>query len=325
VFYIIVLWALILAACTPTSTPAEPQGADAQPPAAESEATEPAAPEGPAATEPAAAEPEPAMEHVNVPADPPTSGAELLGDHSTVSSLNPGRALVGDRFALGRFERPYNAQTMDVYFPHLDLVEAAFYVEDAMWVYVVVTTVGRDSNDAFGAKYGMEIDLDQYGHGDFLILVDQPASAEWTTQGVTVYADTNVDVGGFYAINEDSVGASGDGYEDQLFDQGSGDDPDLAWVRLDPNNPNSFQIAFKQALLGGEPTYTAGLWAGTELDPALFDFNDHMTHEAAGAANPELAAFYPIKGLAELDNTCRLGIGFNPTGQEPGICDSQVQ
>jgi hypothetical protein len=318
VFYVLVLWALLLSACTATPAPAEPESGEAQPPAAESEATEPAAPEEPAATE---AQPEAA--HTNVPGEPPASGGEILGDHSTVSSLNPGRALVGDRFALGRFERPYNAQTMDVYFQHLDIVEAKVFVEDATWVYVVVTMVGRDANDAFSAQYGMEIDLDQYGHGDFLILVSQPASAEWTTQGVSAYADTNVDVGGLYAVNEDSAGASSDGYENTLVDQGAGDDPDLAWARLDPNNPNSFQIAFKQSLLGGEPTYTIGLWAGTTLNPALFDFNDHMTHEQAGAANPDIANFYPIKGLSELDNTCRIGIGFNPGGQEPGICEPQ--
>jgi hypothetical protein len=48
-----------------------------------------------------------------------------------------------------------------------------------------------------------------------------------------------------------------------------------------------------------------------------------MKHEDAGAANPDIANFYPIKGLSELDNTCRLGIGFNPSGVEPGICVSQ--
>jgi hypothetical protein len=62
------------------------------------------------------------------------------------------------------------------------------------------------------------------------------------------------------------------------------------------------------------------MWAGTNLDPALFDFNDHMTHAQAGAAEASLENFYPIKGLAELDNTCSMAIGFEPRGNEPGLC-----
>jgi hypothetical protein len=315
---------LVLAACGLPAQPSAPQPAATEPPAAQPEATEPAAAES-GATEPAAAEPQAGstVQHTNVPGEPPATGGEHLGDQSTVSSLNPGRALVGDRFNVGRFERPYNANTMDVYFPYLDIVGATFHTDDATWLYVVFNLVGRDANNALPGKYAIELDLDQYGHGDFLILVDHPASTDWTTQGVQVFADANVDVGGQRAVLEDSVGAGSDGYEVTLFDQGVGDDPDLAWARLDPNDPNSFQIAFKQTLLGGEKTYTAGLWAATELDPALFDYNDHFTQEQAGAANPDIASFYPIKGLSEMDNSCRIGIGFNPSGAEPGICTPQ--
>jgi hypothetical protein len=321
---ILMLCGLILGACTSSQQSSAPQPVSTEAPPAEPEASETAVSE-PEIVEPEAGDPgtETAIQHTSQPAEPPPSGAEILGDHSTITSLNPGRALVGDRFSSGNFERPYNANTMDVYFPHLDIVEADFYVEDAAWVYAVITLVGRDADNVFSGMYAIELDLDQYGHGDFLILVDHPAAADWTTQGVYVYADTNVDVGGQRAVLEDSVGAASDGYENTLFNQGAGDDPDLAWVRLDPNDPNSFQIAFKQSLLGGEKTYTAGVWAGTVLDPALFDYNDHFTHEQAGAANPDLPNFYPIKGLSELDNTCRYGIGFNPSGIEPGICESQ--
>lgn len=66
-----------------------------------------------------------------------------------------------------------------------------------------------------------------------------------------------------------------------------------------------------------------GAWAGNQaLEPALFDFNDHMTHEQAGTSLIELENFYPIKGLAELDNACRVAIGFVPSGNEPGLCIS---
>lgn len=316
-FSIILLCGIILTACSFTAQPTEP-------PTAASNATEaPAA--GLEATQPAVVQPEagPAIQHTNVPASPPTSGGEKWGDHSKISSLSAERALLGDRFSNGKFERPYNANTMDVYFPQLDIDRAVVYPEDATWVYAVITMVGRDANNSFTGQYAIELDLDQNGFGEFLIMADNPASTDWTTQGVRVYKDGNADIGGVKPFLADSDGAGSDGYEVVLFDQGTGDDPDLAWVRLDPADPNSFQIAYKQSLLAGEKTYTAGLWAGTHLDPALFDYDDHFTHEQAGAANPEFANFYPIKELSELDNTCRQAIGYDASGAEPGICPVQ--
>ncbi|MFN3821601.1 MAG: T9SS type A sorting domain-containing protein, partial [bacterium] len=47
-------------------------------------------------------------------------------------------------------------------------------------------------------------------------------------------------------------------------------------------------------LLKGDTSYMAGAWAGAEsLDPAKFDFNDHMTHEQAGTALVQLENIYP--------------------------------
>ena len=316
-FSVILLFGLILTACTSATQPSEP-------PAAVSAATEaPAA--GLAATEPAVVQPDagPAIQHAAVPASPPTSGGEKWGDHSTVSSTSAARALLGDRFSNGKFERPYNANTMDAYFPQIDIDRAVIYPEDAAWVYAVITMVGRDANNSFTGQYAIELDLDQNGNGEFLIMVDNPASTDWTTQGVRVYKDGNADIGGVKPFLADSGGASSDGYEVVLFDQGAGDDPDLAWTRLDPADPNSFQIAYKQSLLAGEKTYTAGIWAGTHLDPAVFDYDDHFTHEQAGAADPEIVNFYPIKDLSELDNTCRQAIGYDASGLEPGGCSAQ--
>jgi hypothetical protein len=318
-FSIILLCGLILAAC---SSATQPQSTE--PAAAESNATEAPTAEVKAAA-PATAQPEaaPVIQHKDVPASPPTEGREKWGDQSTVSSINAARAFQGDRFSEGKFERPYNANTMDVYFPQLDIDGAVIYPVDATWVYAIITMVGRDANNSFSGQYAIELDLDKNGRGDFLILADHPASSDWTTQGVQVYKDANVDIGGVKPMLADSAGASSDGYEVVLFDQGIGDDPDLAWVRLDPADPNSFQIAFKQSLLNGEKKYTAGIWAGTHLDPALFDYNDHYTHEKAGAANSEIKNFYPIKDLSELDNTCRYAIGYDASGLEPGICPKQ--
>lgn len=64
-----------------------------------------------------------------------------------------------------------------------------------------------------------------------------------------------------------------------------------------------------------------GAWSGEDdLNPALFDLNDHFTHEAAGEALKDLQYYYPIKQLSELDNTCRMNVGFTPTEPILGLC-----
>jgi PBP1b-binding outer membrane lipoprotein LpoB len=319
-FSIILLCGLIVSACasaTPTPAPQQTvEPAAMQSPAPQAEATQ-----APAAQPQASPEPSSDVKHSAVPGNLPVSeNAKKWGDQSTISSVNKARALGGDRFTVGKFERPYNSDKMDVYFPNLDIDRVVVYPDDPTWIYAVITMVGRDTNNAFTGQYGLELDLDLNGHEDILILVDNPAANDWSTQGVRVYQDTNGDVGGLKIIVADSAGASGNGFETVLFDQGKGQDPDLAWSRVDSSNPASFEIAFKRSLLADNKVYTAEAWAGTHLDPAVFDYNDHFTHEQAGAADSSITNFYPIKGLSEMDNTCRQAIGFDAKGTEPGIC-----
>jgi hypothetical protein len=317
---VVMVGSVILAACGSQVQQQVPQ----QPPAAaQAQPTEPPAP--PAAPEPTQA-PEPSPEaaaapaHASVPGDLPEGKGTYLGDQSTITSLNKERAFAGDRFSFGKFERPYNANTMDVYYPFLDIVSGNFY-EESTWVYARVTLVGPDANGAFPAKYAVEVDTNRDGHGDMLVIVDHPSSADWSTDGVRVLADRNHDVGGALILKSDSQG-NGDGYEAVLFDQGTGDDPDAAWARLSPSDPNSLELAFKASLLQGETKFLAGLWAGTDsLDPSLFDIDDHFTHEQAGEASEvDFPLYYPIKAVAELDNTCRAAVGYVPNGQEPALC-----
>jgi hypothetical protein len=323
-FSFMVLLALVMTACSRAPEPQPTQPAAAQPPTTQPPVAAPPTAEAVNPTSPteAAAAPVPGQ-HTSLPGNdlPPDTGLHI-GDQNIHSGPTPVRALEGDRFTLGRFERPYNANTMDVYFQDLDLTDLNFYLDET-WVYAVITVIGPDANNAFPGRYAVEVDLDMDGRGDLLVLVAQPSSAEWTTDRVQVWEDGNGDVGGDNVVNADSAGR-GDGYEVLVFDQGQGNDPDAAWVRLAPDNPNSIQIAFKQSLLGGDSTYLAGAWAGKDnLDSALFDLNDHFTHEQAGAANPTIANFYPIKELSELDNTCRMAVGFTPSGSEPAVCPVQ--
>jgi hypothetical protein len=317
-FSLAVLGSMLLAACAaPATLPAQPEQPEApaategQPSAPQAEAPTASAPEPAPTTAPAAAP------QGDAPGELPSGDGAVMGDQSTVSSLNPGRALVGDHFNEGKFERPYNANTMDVYFPNLDIVSGNVY-QEAGWVYVRETMVGRDANNAFPGQFAVEVDTELDGRGDFLVLAANPTSSEWTTDGVKVLLDSNGDVGGAKILISDTAGSSGDGYETPA------NDPGLAWVRLSPTAPNSIEMAFKSSVLEGDDKFQMGFWAASDaLNPAQFDLNDHFTHEQAGAALDDFTAYYPIKGLAELDNSCRVAVGFNPSGPLLASCGGQ--
>jgi hypothetical protein len=224
----------------------------------------------------------------------------------------------GDQFVNNLYERPFNANAMDTYFPYIDIVDTQGYIDDT-WGYATITLSGADANGQLPAKYGVELDINKDGRGDWLIIASKPASTSWSTQGVQAWKDTNGDVGGKIPLVADTAPA-GDGYETLVFDQGKGsDNPDGAWVRISPDDNKTVQIVFKLSMLGNPKSYAMGAWAGTDPNPAMFDYNDHMTHILAGDPNPAVQ-LYPIKGLSEIDNTCRLAIGFVPTGKEPGTC-----
>jgi hypothetical protein len=242
------------------------------------------------------------------------------------SSTNADRKLVsgGEKFVKGLYERPFNAQTMDTYFPYLDIVDTQGFKDDT-WGFATITMSGTDTNGHLPGDYGVELDLNRDGRGEWLILVSNPSSADWTTQGVQAWNDANSDVGGKAPTVADE-NSPGDGYEALVFDQGKGVKVDDAWVRVSGEDPKTITIAFKLSLIGNPESFAMGAWAGSKnsLNPALFDFNDHMTHIEAGSPLPDFYV-YPIKKLAEIDNTCRMAIGFVPTGNEPGLCETYIK
>lgn len=322
VFSIMLVSSLLLTACgspqpaqapqpqaQPTEAPAQPAGTEA-PAGAPTAAAQPAAPAAPSGPQ-----------HTDVPGDLPTAGEKHWTDLNSKSSAGqPKRALTGDNFYKGSFERPYNANTMDTYFPNFDISDVSVFPGDSTWVYAVITVVGRDANNALPGQFALELDLNRDGRGDLLVLASNPASTDWTTDGVQVFKDGNADIGGVRPYLSDSGGAASDGYEAVVFDNGQGTDPDAAWVRLSGSDPQ-VQFAFKKSLLGDSSKYLLSAWAAAAaLEPGKFDLDDHYTWDVAGAADPATTQFYPIKSLAELDNTCRYPIGYDATGLEPGVC-----
>jgi hypothetical protein len=262
--------------------------------------------------------------HQVVPVALPTERSSHAGDYDSSTTASKKSSAGGDRFTFGRFERPFNANTMDKYFPHLDIVDTFVYQDDT-WIYGQVIIKGSNDSSSPTDKYAMELDLDLDGKGDWLILTTTPTSKEWSVDGVKAFQDANKSVGDFSPMFTDKDATSGDGFEKLVFDQGTGDDPDTAWSRISRNDPNTIEIAVKRSVLGNPQRYLINTWAGTTLlDPKLFDLNDHFTQEQAGAADPGLELFYPIKAVYEIDNSCRMAVGFQPTGKEPGLCEVYV-
>ena len=258
-----------------------------------------------------------------MPVGLPAERADQAGDID--SSPNAHRAQVsgGDVFVHGLYERPFNSDPMDKYFPYLDIVDLQGY-DDGTWGYASITLQKTDDNDALPGQYGVELDLDREGRGEWLIRVTAPSSTDWSRQGVQAWKETNGDVGGVAIMTADSKPRGGDGYDELVFDEGKTDPNDGAWARIDPNDPKTVELAFKLDMIGSPKAYAMGGWAGTLVDPAMFDYHDHITHIEAGSPNTGYEV-YPLKKMSEIDNTCRLAINFAPTGKEPGLCATVSQ
>jgi hypothetical protein len=294
---------LLVSACSLPLSPAQP---------ANTPTPEPAAPP-PEVDAPAS------LQHELVPISLPSERSNQAGDNDSSETASRRYPPGGDRFSRGTYERPFNANTMDVYFPYLDIVNTQVF-EDDTWLFASITLRGRDQDQSLPGQYMMEIDQNRDGRGDWLVGVTNPASTDWSSEGVQVWQDSNDDVGGNAAYLADDNPPYSDGYDLLVYDQGQGSQPDAAYARISEGDPQTVLLAIQKALFDGDTRLLVGMWTGNDLDPALFDLNDHFTHEQAGAADPGLEIYYPIKAIAEMDNSCRMAVGFQPTGAEPGLC-----
>jgi len=257
--------------------------------------------------------------HLVTPGNPPAAFESQIQHINSSALAAQHRAAGGENYAFNLFERPFD-QSMNTYFPELDITHAGVN-RDATWFYVTITLVGQSAQGGLPGDYGLELDVNRDGRGDYLIMAAAP-KASWSTDGVRVWQDKDQDVGGIHPIQSDPPPQTGDGYETVLFDQGQGTDSDLAWARISPHDPKSVQIAFKRSLFNSSNPFLWGAWAmdPSMLHPAWFDYNDHFTQAQAGSPLVEQKQYYPLKALYEVVNTCRWAVGFTPTGNEPDIC-----
>jgi hypothetical protein len=240
--------------------------------------------------------------------------------HYDVDSSGTGpehRAPYGDSYGINLFERPFTETVMD-YLPALDITTFSLS-SDEEWYYVTVDLSGGDMNDPLGINYAVELDTDHDGFGDYLVWAGPPYTTDWLAETVRVFQDTNHDTGGRSAEKTDAV-FKGDGYDTLIFDRGQGNDPDTAWVRLNPKTSAAIQIAFKRSLVGN--AFMWGVWADAGLrDPSQFNYNDRFKETTAGSPEKR-EKYYPIKAISQVDNTCWAPEGFKPTGYEPHLCPS---
>jgi len=226
------------------------------------------------------------------------------------------RAPYGDSYDINRLERPF-LQDM-TYVSDLDIVTYSVS-QDADWYYVSIELIGTDPNNSMGINYAVELDTNSDGFGDYIVLAVPTYSTEWSTANVKVFADTNHDTSGLSADKAD-VPAPSDGYDNLIFDGngGTGDDPDLAWVRINASGDATVQFAFKKSLAGSRFMY--GVLADSGLkDVSKLDYVDRFIESLAGSPVKD-KKYYPLNELFAVDNTCRDFFGFKPNGYEPMLC-----
>ncbi|MDP2778601.1 MAG: hypothetical protein Q8O48_13255, partial [Anaerolineales bacterium] len=260
----------------------------------------------------------PAVTHVIFPASAPNS--KLFYDVESSATAPEKRAPYGDSYDINRLERPF-LQDM-TYIPDLD-VETFSLSKDADWYYVSVRLIGKDPNNALGINYAVELDKNSDGFGDFIILAQPPYTSDWSADNVQVYADTNHDTSAISSVRSDAP-INTDGYDSLIFDggRGEGDDPDLAWVRINAGPNATIQFAFKRSWAGS--SFMFGVLADAGLkDAAQLDYVDRFTEEEAGSPI-KTKKDYPLKALYAIDNTCREAHGFDATGFEPMLCPREI-
>ena len=255
-----------------------------------------------------------AIAHMLTPSDIVKVG-KLIYDATSVDTAAQQRAPYGDNYRNNLFERPFLADM--TYVPDLDIVSYNLS-RDEKFYYVSIQLVGSNPNNEMGIQYAVELDLDADGYGDYIVMARPPYNVEWSSDNVVVAKDTDHDTGGLSAENSDAP-LPGNGYDTIIFDGGVGDDPDLAFVRINAGKLATVQFAFKIAL--AENRFMYGVLADGGLkDITSLDYVDRYTESEAGSPQTEEKDFYPLKALFAVDNVCRDAYGFSGTYEEPQRC-----
>lgn len=233
----------------------------------------------PAPTETNTPTPLPTVVQQVTPRSPATSPRSFILDTSSLAYEGQGYT-VGDSFTVNHLERPFTAEDM-VYRGYLDIAKANLYRVPPFSV--VILFLEKELPEQEDPSYAVELDLDKDGRGDLLVIAQLPPDTSWTTEGVRVLRDADGDVGGDQPLQAEAPSPDWNGYEQEIYNSGRGEDPDLAWIRRSPEFSQQIQIAYKEDLQRSQG-FLFGVWADQGVqDPTAFDYNDHWTLEEAGS------------------------------------------
>jgi hypothetical protein len=241
---------------------------------------------------------------------------QLIYDVVSVDTAEEQRAPYGDSYDISLLERPFLADMS--YIADLDIAGYSLS-HDEKFYFVSISLIGTNPNNEIGIQYGVELDLDADGYGDYIVIAYPPHSVEWSTDNVQVVWDSDHDTGGLSAALSDAP-LPGDGYDTVIFDGGRGpdDDPDLAWVRVNAGKNATVQFAFKRQL--AENRFMFGVIADAGLKEIEdMDYVDRFTKSEAGSPIRGNAD-YPLKALYAVDSTCWFAQGFEGNWEEPKRC-----
>jgi hypothetical protein len=248
----------------------------------------------------------------------------MPGEMQAIESTVDDMLYNSDDYSRNLFERPLTPTTMENRFD-LDLQKIAMSTDNTFFYFSLDLKDVNIGTKTIDGNYGIEIDLDKDGRGDYLLWAYQPpVTTTWDYLGVGLFSDVNKDVGGTRALASDPNNPNWNGYETEVWPGKPLTDPDGAWMRLSPSDVTIVQLAVKRSLLGNPTSFLWSAWADDQVKASYkFDYNDFYT--AAEAGSPIKGnANYPLKELAQMDSTCREAWGFKPTGNEPGICKKAV-
>lgn len=243
--------------------------------------------------------------HTAVPGDSNYSPDQIAVDCNTGAKLPAGSTQINvsgcDYWNREWLERPADSAT-GTYIPALDILWSQVGRLDP-WVFFKIRIFDL-SQPPQGLKAGFEIDTNLDSRGEYLLLANYPTSTTWTTDGVQVWQDTNGDVGGAKPFVYDKN--NGNGYDTQIFGNGTGKDPDLAWVRISPKDPNIIEFALKASLLTNPKKFGWWAWTGeANVTPDKFELVDHDQDAQTWDVDNTCSWIYgekPVPG--ELANLC---------------------
>lgn len=257
--------------------------------------------------------PQPTLDTRVLPSDPEYIEGEVE-DVNSSRSAGDKRVLSGDSYLANFFERPFTADEMR-YLPEVDIQYGYISSDDNYYIFTIVLSgVNRDSKTLVG-NYGVELDIDVDGRGDYSIWVKDPVVSAWTSENVRVFRDSNNDIGGKDAYTSDAP-SQGDGYDQELPNT----NVEAAFARIVPDYPAIVQIAVHKKMVDYPLEFLWGVWADAGLqDPRQFDYDDRYTYRQAGS--PIYGnKYYPLATVHSCDNTCRRPYGFYPTYRIPNMC-----